>query len=204
MKKLLLILTLLIGTASLTEAQPFKLGMKFGTNINSSDYDIKQGITTTQAGNLIKNNAGYHVGLMGRMTLLGFYIQADALYVRNSRKLNLENGSLKMKENTLSVPVVAGLNILFLRAYVGPRFDFNLGSNISKSTDNSNSIKSNIDKRWLGYQAGLGVDLFKKISIDLSYNGYFKAPSQRLSIDDTEFTIKQKNRQYWLTLGYYF
>lgn len=204
MKRLFLLLVILITASTVATAQFIQGGVKAGININSSDFLLKNGHLADQAVGAFKNNAGYHVGFMARVNLGGIYVQGDALYVRNSFSYTFNNEKMKVKENRLDLPVVLGLKLLFLRAYVGPRFDIDLGKNVSKTIGDANEIKTAFDNRWLGYQAGLGLDLFNKMSVDFSYNGYFKAPSQRIDVGEKNYVIKQKSRQYWITLGYYF
>lgn len=201
MKKIILLLIILVGSTTIASAQFVKFGVKGGLNINSSDFVVKN---TENAINAVKNNAGYHIGITTRINLMALYIQGDILYNHNSHSYNLDGGNMKVKENKLSVPVVAGLDILFLRVYAGPRFDFNLGNNLTKSIGNADIIKETLDNRWLGYQIGIGTDILSRISLDISYNGYFKAPTQSYKIGTTNVQIKQKTRQYWFTIGYYF
>lgn len=204
MRRLLLLLIIFVTMTTVTSAQFIQGGVKAGLNINSSDFVLKNGHLTDQAVGAFKNNAGYHLGVMARVNIGGIYVQGDALYVRNSFSYNFDNEKMKVKENRLDLPVVLGIKLLFLRAYAGPRFDINLGKNLSKTIGDANAIKTAFDNRWLGYQAGLGLDLFSKISVDFSYNGYFKAPSQRIDVGDKSYVVKQKSRQYWITMGYYF
>lgn len=204
MRKLFLLLVVLAASASLASAQIIKFGVKGGVNINSSEFVLNNGSIKNQVLESVKNYAGYHVGFMTRINLAAIYVQGDVLYVRNSYAYDIKGGQLKVKENKLSVPVVAGLNILFLRVYAGPKFDFDLSNNLKKSIGNSDAIKETFDNRWLGYQLGVGADLFNRISVDLSYNGYFKAPTQQYNIGTESYQIKQKSRQFWITLGYYF
>lgn len=204
MKQLFLLFIIIIASTTIASAQMIKFGVKGGININSSDFVLKNGNLDNQLVSAAKNNAGYHLGIVTRVNLGALYVQGDVLYVRNAYEYNLSDGKMKVKENRLSIPAVAGLNILFLRVYAGPKFDFNLGQNIAKSVGNADAIKHIFDNRWLGYQLGVGADLFKRISIDFNYNGYFKAPTQRYIIGESDFQIKQKSRQYWVSLGYYF
>lgn len=204
MKKLLLLFVIIVASTTIASAQFVKFGVKGGININSSDFQLKNGHLDDQALSAVKNKAGYHIGIMTRINLAAIYVQGDLLYTRNAYKYEIDGGHMNVKENRLSVPVVAGVNILFLRVYLGPKFDFNLGNKLDKSVANAAPIQDNFDNRWLGYQAGLGIDILKRISLDFSYNGYFKAPTQQYTIGNNNFQIKQKSRQYWVSLGYYF
>lgn len=204
MKKLLLLLVIIIASTTIASAQFVKFGIKGGLNVNSSDFQLKKGHLDDQALNAVKNKAGYHVGIMTRINLAAIYVQGDLLYTHNAYKYEIDGGHMNVKENRLSVPVVAGLNILFLRIYAGPKFDFYLSNKLDKSVANGTPIQNNFDNRWLGYQAGVGIDFLKRISLDFSYNGYFKAPTQQYIIGGNDFQIKQKSRQYWVSVGYYF
>ena len=203
MKKLFLLLIVVLATSTIASAQLLQGGIKGGFNLNSSNIELS-GNFGDNALDAMKNKAGYHIGLMGRVSLVGLYLQGEVLYNRNSYSYITGQDELKVKENKLSIPVVAGFKILFIRAYVGPRFDINLGNDVTKSLTDISDIKIAFDDRWIGYQAGLGIDLMKRISIDVSYNGYFKAPNQKYSVGTENFSVKQKTRQFWISFGYYF
>lgn len=203
MKRVFLLLIIVLATSTIASAQILQGGLKGGLNLNSSNVELK-GNFNDKALDAIKNNAGYHIGLMGRLNFGGLYVQGEALYNRNSYSYVIGQDEIKVKENKLSLPIVAGFKILFLRAYAGPRFDINLGDNVTKSLTNTNDIQMAFDNRWIGYQAGVGIDLMKTISIDFSYNGYFKAPNQQYTANNQKFTVKQKTRQFWISIGYYF
>lgn len=204
MRKLLLLFVIIVASSTVASAQFIQFGVKGGININSSDFILKNGHIDDQVLSAAKNRAGYHIGLVTRVNLAALYLQGDVLYNRNSYKYNIDGGEMSIKENRLSVPMVVGLKILFLRVYAGPKLDFNLGNNLKKSVGNADAIKETFDNRWLGYQAGLGIDLLKKISVDFNYNGYFKAPTQQFIVGGQDYQIKQKSRQWWISVGYYF
>lgn len=200
MRKSILLLIVVIFTTTVVDAQMVQFGAKMGMNLNADQLDItSSGIDDLS--NSFKNNTGYHIGLMTRINLVGLYVQGDLLYVRNSYEVN----KVEVKENRIDLPVVVGLKLLFVRLYVGPRFNIDLGSDVVKGLDSTmDNLKPEFENRWLGYQAGIGLDLFKKVSIDFNYNGYFKAPNQLFTYDGGSMRVKQKSRQYWISIGYYF
>lgn len=196
MKKILLIMLLMIG--SLTTNAQIKLSAKVGANINASEFNF------SDASNLktLRNPAGIHAGLALKVKVLPlFYIQGDALYSYNTYKFSIEgNGDVKTRNHTIQVPVVFGLQAAFFRVYVGPRFSFDLNS---KDIFNSNhNIDFKLSGRNVGYQAGIGINILKMLTIDVSYNGYFKRSAQKITIDNRTYDEKLSDRQIWVTLGF--
>lgn len=154
----------------------------------------------------IKNEFSNHftAGLFGRVTIGRFYVQPEVLYFKSSNlfemgvtptdishsTLNIPTGAdvnLTLNSMNLQVPVLLGFNILdldlvTLRAQVGPTASFTLKSRtlIDYSVNTESGIQNNQSEldpdsdfntkaiAW-GMQAGLGVDVWK-FTLDINYN----------------------------------
>ncbi len=215
MKKFLLLLTVLLTTTLVATAQPIKLGVKGGLNLNSSSLSLSEGITGITASSFsesVKSNTGYHIGLTARISLLGLYVQGDALYVHNSQEFSLENETYESVENRLDIPIVAGFKFLFLRIYAGPRFMINLGDNIKTDIKDLEGTAESFEDAWenraLGYTAGIGMDLGKNLALDFSYNGSFSSSEisvEYLKDNITEtLNLESNNKHFRLSLTYFF
>jgi hypothetical protein len=113
---------------------------------------------------------GYHLGFFGRQFIGDqFYIGASALYVKNSKFLSGNDGTVLIYEsfdhNLLQFESSAGLRLLkFARAEAGVHYQHYLADNTFTSTFAPSSA---------GYNVGLGVDLWK-LGIDLVYYSNFQ------------------------------
>ncbi len=199
MKKLMLIFVLAITTSVMAVAQPIKFGVKGGLNFASSSVSVPTSLASVE--DTFKANQGYHIGLTTRVSLLGLYVQGDALYVRNSFSVGEGDAILETIENRLEIPVVAGIKLLFLRVYAGPRFIVDLGNKI-KNIDDAESAWNN---RALGYQAGVGLDL-GRIGIDANFNSGFAKDYQDITdaVTGVVSTFEKSNANFRLSLSYYF
>ena len=146
--------------------------------------------------------------------------------------LNIPTGAnvnLTLNQMNLQVPVLVGFNILdfdviTLRAQVGPTANFVLNSqtlvdySISATNDEGMifqqegeiSSDKNFDTKTIawGFQAGLGIDVLKRITLDINYNiGLSKIFN---SLNDTplgeyfDFSNidNTKQNQFMITVGY--
>ena len=212
MRKLFL-LALAVGFVLPLSAQKLQFGVKGGLNINTSDFSFYNKTENNAFVNSLKNKAGYHVGGFLRLKLpvpaVGLYLQPEVLYTRNAFRYEVIDEvagktNLKIKENLVSVPVMVGMKFAFLRLYLGPKFCFNVGDDVSKSTENTAQIETDFKDKVFGYQVGAGVDIFKKVTLDLSYNGFFKRSRQVVTVDGTDIGGRMANKQIWISLGYIF
>lgn len=207
MRKILILIVALfcLGSAS---AQ-VKFGIKGGLNANFNKWnfqEIIQQFDVTKAG----NSAGFHVGLQLRIqTKIGLYFEGDALYNYASEKVNIwDNGvntsSIKISNHNLDIPVLVGFKFGFFRLYAGPKFTVNLGNDIGKSLTDITNIHFKYDSNAFGYQAGVGFDILKKITLDVSYNGRFYRSTQEFIINGNPIEGKFANNQLWISAGFLF
>ena len=153
----------------------------FRENIQS---DLSQGLT---------------VGVFGRFYRGKVYIQPELLYFRNSNLFDVTlygNGSnneihlspegtrleVTLNSVNLQLPVLVGcdlinLHLIRLRAHAGPTVNYVMASKVFLEYTVENHLQTKplseeFDPRniaW-GFQAGLGLDLLNKVSLDINYN----------------------------------
>lgn len=207
MKKALLLFAAICWVAVASAQVQF--GIKGGINANLYGWNFSEAFSQF---NLAKanNSAGFHVGAQLRVnTKIGLYIEGDALYNYASTKINIfendiETGSIAMKQHNLDIPVLLGFKASFFRIYVGPVFAINLGTDVGKSLTDINDIQFKYDHNVFGFQAGIGFDILKKITLDLSYNGRFSKSTQEFIVNGQIINGKLANRQLWLSVGFLF
>ncbi|MHC2993071.1 hypothetical protein OB13_16355 [Pontibacter sp. HJ8] len=153
---------------------------------NPSDYAKKESVTS------------YHAGAFARISLLGLFIQPEAVFTQTGGRLEsgpdatLANQVAEIEFNRLDVPVMAGVSIANLvRVQAGP-----VASMLLSAKQDGENIKSFMEKSDWGYQAGVGIDI-QKLSIDLRYERINKTYEN--STDQSKYDLA--NQQLLLSLG---
>ena len=172
MKKLFAVL--LVGIISYPAFSQLKFGIKVGAETTKTpEYSLSSGSATIDA---LKNASwGYHLGGFMRVTLLGLYIQPELVFASNTFDYNVKEVAsspvtLKsQKFNVIQIPVLVGFKLGPLRLNAGPSAMVQIGSpkELISDPNFSDMYKSAV----FGYQAGVGIDLLKKLTFDVRYAG---------------------------------
>ena len=190
----------------------------FRENIQS---DLSQGLTA---------------GIFGRFYSGKIYIQPELLYFRNSNLFDVTlygtdtnnnthiplNGSrveVTLNSVNLQLPVLIGcdlinLHLIRLRAHAGPTanyvmtskvfLEYTVGEQVQTKPITEEFHPRNI--AW-GFQAGLGLDLLNKISLDVNYNfgltGMYKSLCETQLGEVFDFSNLEESRlnMFVVTLG---
>ncbi|WPP49873.1 porin family protein [Catalinimonas niigatensis] len=205
MKRILLITAALTLFAYSSYAQFFTLGPKVG--ISSSKIQVKQdveGIISGDAG------VGFHAGLFARVSILGFYVQPEALFTSTRGQIVIDepgsstiNAVQDLTYNKLDVPVMLGFKIgPLLRLNAGPIFSMLL-SNDARTDGTVDEIEQNYKDATVGYQVGVGLDI-SKITLDLKYENNLSALGESVTIPGVNqpFETDTRNQLIQLSLGY--
>lgn len=199
MRKIFLLAILLL-TATAVNAQ-IKLSAKVGTSFNVSDmtYGNSEILTAHH------NPMGFHAGVALKVKLIPLlYLQGDVLYNNTNFKFNVvDGGYVKYSNHAIEVPVVVGVQVAFLRVYAGPTFSFNLATNEMKSIDCNAAIDSPGKYNKFGYQVGVGFDIAKKVTLDVSYNGKWASTTHIINVNDVGVSNNSKARNISLSVGFF-
>ncbi|MEG1793846.1 MAG: porin family protein [Rikenellaceae bacterium] len=200
MMKKILLMTLLLLIGSAAQGQ-IKLSVKAGTSFNVSDMSYSHHDLLTSH----HNPMGFHAGVALKVKLMPmFYIQGDALYNNTNYKFNVTDGGyVKYSYHAIEVPIVAGLQASFFRVYAGPTFSFDLAKHEMKSMDCNTEIDNKRDYNKFGYQVGVGFDIAKKITIDVSYNGKWASTNHTIMVDGANVANTAKDRSVWISVGFF-
>jgi len=195
MKKNLLLVALLLGF-SFANAQ-FNFGIKAGydsslsfdnlSSVQSGDYsvdDVKSEL-----------NNGFHAGIFTRIGKK-LYVQPELLYNLQKKDYqvtfqDVSNNEVSVDKfvtfSTVDVPVLLGYKLLDLkfanlRAFAGPKFRLNAGSQISfanltnadtyteqEKEDFYTNLKGDFQNAQVGLEAGAGIDVFM-FTLDFRFN----------------------------------
>jgi hypothetical protein len=204
MKKLLVILmTVLIGLPAFSQ---INFGLKVGAATTTvPTYDITSGANNIVA---LKDAAwGFHAGAFVRLKILFLYLQPEVVFATNSYdyKVTTVTGPelLSQKFNRLEIPVLVGINVGPLRINAGPSASIQIGS--PKALINDPDFENMYKGATFGYQAGVGVDLFKHLTFDVRYGGSLsKKFGDAVLIGTQTFKIDSRQPSLLLSVGLMF
>jgi hypothetical protein len=211
MKKLSVILFVVL--ISLPAFSQIKFGIKAGASTNSLTMDnVKQvvsGSTTYSVQMLEEAKYGFHGGLFMRVKLLALYVQPELLFASKSnayKVTNVTTGTAKdvvQNLNKLDIPVMVGLKFGPVRINGGPAGSLLIGS--PKELISDPNLKSSYAKMSIGYQAGVGLDILKKLTIDLRYERSLKKYQTQIeNLAGTTVNLDDRPNAFLFSLGLMF
>ena len=236
MKKTFLLIAALfmMGSAAFADGgSGIDLGIKAGFQTAKLSYE-KANIKSDFANH-------FTVGLFGRVSAGRLYVQPEVLYFKTSNVFSAtvtpeDNGSLiedahvnlTLNQMNLQVPVMIGikvidLDLITLRAQAGPTANFVLKSQTlfdktyslnGDQPEEETITNEEFDPKSIawGVQAGIGVDVLKRFTLDINYSfGLSKMfdTLENTTIDEyfnTDNVNIDNTRQYlfMVTLGFMF
>ncbi len=212
MKKLLAILfTVLITLPALSQ---LNWGIKAGlstTSITMADAkSVTSGGTTYTIDKLKGANYGIHLGAFVRLKIAMLYVQPELLFATRSNeytlsKVNSLTDSITVKQNfnKLDIPVMLGVKFGPLRVNAGPVGSLRLGS--PKDLINDPDFKAMYAQMTFGYQAGIGLDIFKKLTLDVRYEGSLKKYQNQIeNTAGTKFNLDDRPNAFLFSVGLMF
>ena len=192
MKKTLISILFILITAVLFAQPKFDLGLKTGVNFSKLSFDVNDytSESITKA----------HIGAFGRVGWGKIFIQPEVYYSTKGGDINLNSGifnALKSIDyNTVDVPLLLGfelfkVSIVDVHILGGPLFSFVTESN---SVGNPEFTEEYIENHYMGFQYGLGVDVWF-----LTIDARMEHGSKKL------FSLPQNegsNQTFMLTVGF--
>ncbi|MFN2380151.1 MAG: porin family protein [Bacteroidales bacterium] len=200
MKKLFLILlTVLFTTGAFAQ---LSFGLKAGASTNNFNMD-QVGDATTGLAAAEEASWGFHGGAFVRISFLGLMVQPEVLFSMSENNLLVtENGIEEIRSqkfNKLDVPIMLGVKLGPIRVMGGP------AASVMLSSDTEFSEADELYKAaTFGYQAGVGVDLFKKLTIDLRYEGGLSNFGEEITVGDETFNLDGRTNAIILSAGIIF
>lgn len=189
-----------------------KFGLKAGlstTNIKMKDLKTLTSGETEYVVDAIKGaNYGFHAGVFVRFSMLGLYVQPELLFASRTdeyKVTELDNPTVVVKQqfNELDIPIMLGLKVGPLRLNAGP--SARLLINSPKDLINDPDFKSMYNGLTFGYQAGIGVDIIKRLTIDLRYEGSLqKYQTQIQNLAGDKFNLDDRPNAFLFSVGLMF
>ena len=210
MKKfILIVLSVLIVLPAFSQV---KFGLKAGlstTNLKMEDLKTLTSGETQYVVDAIKGaNYGFHGGAFVRFSMLGFYVQPELLFASRTdeyKVTELDNPVVIVKQqfNQLDLPIMLGLRLGPVRLNAGPAARLLINS--PKDLIDNPDFKAMYNSLTFGYQAGIGVDLIKRITIDLRYEGSLqKYQTQIQNLAGDKFNLDDRPNAFLFSVGIMF
>ncbi len=201
-KKVVLLLVAALCCAPATWAlEPIKFGLKFG--IQGQSATMKE-VFTDLPGLYSSGKLGYHFGAMARISLPVVYFQPELVYGIN--RFSIQEGSqssLSYNTRNLDVPVLVGTKFSIVRVFAGPVFNLLTETKI-KGAGAGNDFTTRFRRSTVGFQLGAGVEIAKKLNIDIRYGGQFKRPVQEITFNNVTQEIRTGVNAWQINVGYFF
>jgi hypothetical protein len=200
MKKLFLILlTVLFTTGAFAQ---LSFGIKAGASTNNFNMD-QVGDANTALAAAEEASWGFHGGAFVRISFLGLMVQPEVLFSMAENNLLVTEGGVdeirSQKFNKLDIPVMLGVKLGPIRVMGGP------AASVMLSSDTEFSDADELYKAaTFGYQAGVGVDLFKKLTLDVRYEGGLSNFGEEITVGTETFTLDSRTNAIVLSAGIIF
>jgi opacity protein-like surface antigen len=213
MKKLIvLIIAALITMPAFTQ---IKWGIKAGLSTTSVTMANAKTLTTSSANYTVdalkEANYGFHAGLFVRLTILGIYLQPEVVFASTESRYNVTNVTAgtaalpkSQKFNKLDIPVLLGVKVGPIRLNAGPAASLLINS--PKALIDDTALKTRFSAMSFGYQAGVGLDILKTLTVDLRYEGSLKKYQSQIQNTTGTITVNLDDRPnaFLLSVGLMF
>jgi len=188
---------LFVSAVATASAQRFGVQWGFMGGINVPDY------TTNMNSADIKNKLGWQIGIAASLRLnRSFSLDPQIFYVRQGLRIRPEGESeIDLKSNSIDVPVLVSFRLLKpFRIFAGPVFTV---MNDCKRKSGEDRLDFGRIRPTLSYSVGAGVTLLKHLTVDLRYNGQFKAKTD-VALPDGRQLDRLRTYNVALNIGYLF
>ena len=214
MKRIILIAAILSTITLSSFAQKgirlVQFGIKAGYTAETDKLKNSNFVTNTgsQYHLTADHSFGFHIGLVARVNLAMLHIQPELLYSLNKYKLGIIPAggnyfNTRVKVQTLTVPILVGTKLAFVRFNAGPTFNIMTSTTNSASQPQATNVM--VSTPAVGYMLGIGADLLKTLTLDIRYAGQFKACTQNLQIGNAiGQNTKIRMNQWQFSVGYLF
>lgn len=217
MKRIFFITALLVLSTFFAQAQFLTFGVKAGLNATSLKFD-EFNVNVDQLSDIkIKPHEtkfGYHFGVLARVKVLAVFIQPELLFSSVSSTINIKgsvqnniNEVAKVKFNKIDIPILVGMKFGPARVGLGPVASFNITSKTDAKNQFAEIIKDYTkvsNTATFGGQVGVGLDILKKITLDVRYEFGLSKLTKGVKIGSVEYKTDQRQNQFLVSVGYLF
>lgn len=208
MKKLL-VLVLAAFIAIPSYSQLFKFGIKAGGQTTTvPTYDFSTGSTNYSITALENAQWGFHGGVFARIKLGPIYLQPEVVFMTSSFDYSVDDGVnmdvLKSQTfNRLAIPLLIGFKLGPVRINAGPAASVQIGT--PEALIDDPDFENMYETALWGYQAGIGIDLFKKLTLDARVaGGLGDMLGDQVTIGSQTFNLDYSQTTIMFSLGWMF
>jgi hypothetical protein len=205
MKKFIIVIFTLLLAAPLYSQVQF--GIKAGVSTDFTFTD--QTFEGTDIDVIIQSAEdaewGFQGGVFMKAGFGGFYLQPELILATATNSVTYEDVEAggapviyNQKFTKLNIPVLLGFKIAFLRINAGPAAAVMIGE--PKDIIDGATYKG----ATFGYQAGVGFDLFNKLTFDIRYEGNLNQFGDEITIGGETFTLDDRTGALLLHVGLIF
>ena len=212
MKKLIFLTITALFLFSAANAQFFQYGLKAGVNFSTLAMDDITGINSgTEVYNLVTGESvtGYQAGLMTRINVAMVFVQPEVYFnaVGGTVEKVVTGGATELLDvqfNRVDIPLLVGLKLGPARLNAGP-----VGTAVISSTNELVELAGAgtdalSDSFTWGFQAGIGLDLFRKLAVDARYEGSLTRFGEAFEIAGNSYPLDARPKSWIISLGYWF
>jgi hypothetical protein len=161
---------------------------------------------------------GYHFGAFARIKLLGIFIQPELIFSQTNTTINIQNtdnlftdvteSATSIKYTNFDIPLMVGVKFGPLRLNAGPVASFKLGNSSDAASEEikqmTNSFTAVTQKATFGGQAGVGLDILGKITLDVRYEFPLSKLGDNITLGDYTYSTDQRASQFLGSIGIMF
>jgi len=211
MKKLLAFtFTILLALPALAQ---LNFGLKAGLSSTSITMDEIKSVSSGTHDYSIEEiegmNYGFHGGLFVRLKITKLFIQPELLFSTRTNEykvtdvLTTDVNDVKQKFSKIDIPVMVGVKLGPARINAGPVGSFLI--NTPEELVDDPDIEAIYGRMSFGYQAGVGVDIINKLTVDLRYEGSLKKYQTQIeNAASTSINLDDRPNAILLSLGLMF
>jgi hypothetical protein len=201
-----LIFLLFAGLTSLPLSSQVRFVVKTGATAQLTPvYDMNYGtirIEPEHTGGL-----GVHAGLSVYIGSEPVYVQPEVLFESVTFQYivfyRFNRGIVRQSINKLYLPLLVGIQFDVMRIFFGPSVAIRTES--PKALVNEADFSKLYSKTSLDYQVGFGLDLLKKIDLEVRYRAYLGKHYEGIqTIGYQTITLNKSNSSILLSIGYKF
>ncbi len=206
MKKFVVIILAIVLAAPLYSQVKFGLKAGASTDFTFTNLDLSQSDVDVVLQNAKNAEWGFQGGAFLRVSFAGFYLQPEFLLATATNSLMYEgvvdgqpvDELLDQKFTKLNIPVLLGFKLGPVRINAGP------AASILLSEPADMAEIATYKTATFGYQAGVGLDLFKKLTLDVRYEGNLNQFGDGITIGGETFEFDDRTGALLLQVGLIF
>lgn len=208
LRYLIFLLIWVTGINLQAQSNTFKIGIKGG--ISKYDYGLSKLIISDPKLSLtiLDKSVGFQGGAVIQIKLGKFLIQPEFIFNSNKVNYSVSDSQFSLVDTLLSetyrdldIPLMLGFKSGILRLNVGPVGHIHLSSTSELFEFDSYSQK--FDKLKYGWQAGIGLDIWK-IMIDIRYEGNFSKFGDHIVFNGRKYSFADNPNRLLVTAGLLF